>query len=400
MRIESNGLLALPPPLRGWVAISNDPDGTTMREWQQLHELVWERLHLPVADSFFLFNHSERYPDQVCVARHPEILAAHAHDTMHTWGDFCDTRSYLFTRADGERGLELLREHGLRPRVWVDHANFTGNLLHNATVPAQPTLADYSGRPCENFTYTLDLVQEAGVRYVWNGKLIRFVGQDRSLGRYEWYAHPSSPARHPRLWAAADVVGGPLWRRIRAEAFDYDADANRQYYPHRFADGRTLHCFRRFGEWKSAHIDGLAGSLDATRLDRLAGVGGTMIVYTHLGKRAAARAALDPHVPASTVSALEGLAARQREGEIMVSPVSRLLDYLVLRDHAVYANGRLDFRADGIRFTELDTEDLSGLEFGVGAAIGGASVQVSCEGRAVAVETERFADGSGRILIV
>src|SRR5262245_28720540 len=124
MRTMPNGLLSLPPPYRCWVAISNDPDGTTMREWEQLHELLWQKLALPIADSFFLFNYSERYPDQVSVDEHPQILAAHPHDTMHTWGDFCDTSKKAFSRRDAERGVELLRRHEAKPKVWVDHASF------------------------------------------------------------------------------------------------------------------------------------------------------------------------------------------------------------------------------------------------------------------------------------
>jgi hypothetical protein len=400
MRTEPNGLSALPPPYRGWVAISNDPDGTTMREWDALHELLWQRLALPIADSFFLFNYSERYPDQVCIEHDPEILAAHPHDTMHTWGDFCDTRSRLFTRDDAARGLEMLRRHGARPLVWTDHANFAGNLLHNAVVPAQPVLEDHSGRPCENFAYSLDLIEAAGVRYVWNGRLTRRVGQDRPLGRREWYAHEASPARHPRLWAAADLLAAPFWRRVRAQAFDYDADANRQYFARRFPDGRSLHCFRRFGEWRYANIDGLARSLDAERLDRLAQVEGTMIVYTHLGKRAAGRGAQSQHVPPPTVAALQGLAARLREGQLLVSSVSRLLDYLVLRDSAVCdAAGVVDFKADGVRFKSLSPADLSGFEFGLAPAQADRAGDVRCEGVPLEVVTERFDDGACRVRI-
>ena len=162
MRNERNGLLRFPPPYRCWLAISNDPDGTTWPQWEQLHSLIWEKLKLPISDSFFLYNVSERYPDQVSVDKYPEILSAHPHDTMHTWGDFCDTRLRIFTRDDAEHGLELMREHGLRPLVWTDHASFAGNLLHNAVVRAQPILEDRSGRSCENFNYSLDLIEQAG----------------------------------------------------------------------------------------------------------------------------------------------------------------------------------------------------------------------------------------------
>jgi hypothetical protein len=384
------GLLAFPPPFRAWVAISNDPDGTTMREWEQVHRLLWEDLRLPLADSFFLFNHSERYPDQVCVERNPEILGAHDHDTMHTWGDYCDTRSHLFTRDDAERGLALLREHRLTPRVWTDHASFAGNLLHNASVPAEPVLRDRAGRDCENFAYTLDLIQDAGVRYVWDGALTRFVGQDRPLGRREWYAAPSSPSKHPRLWSVADVLAGPLWRAVDARAFDYDAGGNTQYARHRFADGRELYRFRRYGYWQLADIDALGRLLDGSTLTELVRRGGTMVVYTHLGKASRTEPSRGAHVPPHTETALRDLTARYRDGEVAVSSVSRLLDYLVLRDSCELRAGRVDFRADGVRFKELTAADLRGFELGLTGDAG--SIEVTCEGLHVAADVSSRGD--------
>jgi hypothetical protein len=391
-RRDGLGLLALPPPYRCWVAISNDPDATTMREWEAVHRLVWEELALPIADSVFLFNHSARYPDQVCVERHPEILAAHPHDTLHTWGDFCETTTHVFTRDDAVRGLALLREHGLAPRVWVDHANFAGNLLHNAVYAAAPTFSDASGHESANLVYTLDLIAEAGVRYVWDGTLTRVVGQDRPLGRREWYARTKGDAL---LWAAADVLGRPLWRRVAAQKFDYDPAGNRPWRTHRFPDGRSLYAFRRYGRWALAEIDGLGSLLAPEAVDELSRVSGTMIAYTHLGKRPADRASDPHHVPPRTADALRDLARRHREGEVMVSSVSRLLDYLVLRDHAVVADGRLDLRPDGLRFTEVGPAALAGLEFGLAGRTG--RLEVRAEGVPIAADVRAVGDDVWRV---
>ena len=392
MRTERNGLLQFPSPYRCWLAISNDPDGTTRPAWEQLHSLIWDRLELPISDSFFLYNVSERYPDQVSVDAYPDIISAHPHDTMHTWGDFCDARQREFGRDDAEKGLRLMREHGMRPLVWIDHSNFAGNLLHNPVVPAQPILEDRSGRSCENFTYSLDLIEQAGVRYLWDGDLTRIVGQDRHVGRREWYTQPGTPSQHPRLWAAMDIVGRPIWRRVHAGAFDYDARANDQYAIQSFPDGRTLYRFRRFGEWSHANIDGLARSIDGERLDELARMGGTMIVYTHLGKHAGGLETPEAHIPAATAAALEGLAARYRDGTVMVSGVARMLDYLVLRDAAVFEQGCVDFRADGIRFDKLLPADLSGFAFGV--ASGDSKLPVRCEGIPIQATIERSESGT------
>ena len=138
-------LLAYPPPYRSWLTLSNDPDCTTWERWQELHELIWERLALPFADSFFLECVNDAIPGQVTVAEHPEILTAHPHDTMHTWGDYTMSKSHLFHRGEAEAGLALLRAQGAAPRIWTDHSNFSGNILHRGESGAIPRIEDASG---------------------------------------------------------------------------------------------------------------------------------------------------------------------------------------------------------------------------------------------------------------
>jgi hypothetical protein len=393
--VAGGRLLPIPPPYSCWVALSNDPDGTTMWEWECVHRLVWEDLRLPFADSFFLFSYNERYPDQVCVERNPDILAAHPHDTMHTWGDFCETSARVFTRADARAGLELLRSHGATPRVWVDHATFHGNLLHRPPAPAQPTLRDASGHAHENLAYSLDLIEQAGVRYVWDGSLTSVVGQDRPLRRRDWYAARYPRRRWPRLVAAADLLGKPLWRAVDARAFDYDASLNSQYREHCFGDGRTFYAFRRHGRWELADIDGLARIIEAPAIAALARTRGTMVVYTHLGKRNGDRSRDGRHVPRETEAALRGLAAMHRDGVVMLSSVSRLLDYLVVRDSCIVAKSAIDFRADGVRFRRLTPSDLVGSSFGFRGD--GARLDVTCEGAALPCDTSQVAEGTWRI---
>ncbi len=387
-------LLPIPPPYRAWLTISNDPDLTKLDAWRELHSVIWEELQLPFADTFFVTSYNESFPDQVNLRDHPEIVAAHPHDTMHTWGDFLQNRSHRFSRDDAVDALRMLRQMDLQPRVWTDHSNFTGNLIHRARVRVQPELVDSSGHTYENFEYTADLIWKAGVRFIWDGEVTRHVGQDRRLTRREWYSARSSGAWKGMLWSWADMIGRPLWGRLRAGAFDYQADGNRQYFSRRLDDSQVFYAFRRFGSWRDADIDGLAARLCARTLDRLVEVGGTCVLYTHLGKKHASRRDSRDHIPPPTRHALEDLAARHRSGNIMISGTARLLEYLTLRDHAVVGDG-IDFRADGIRFESLAPSDLAGHTFGV--ITRNPDFQIFCEGLPVRCERTRIADRTYRL---
>lgn len=389
-------LLAYPPPYRSWLALSNDPDCTTWERWQELHEVIWQRLALPFADSFFLFSYNDAIPGQVTVAEYPEILAAHPHDTMHTWGDYTMSRSRLFHRGEAEAGLALLREQGAVPRIWTDHSNFSGNILHRGENGALPRIEDASGHVYDNYVYTLDLVARAGVRYLWDGQGSQILGQDREISRRGWYAPFHGEGMKGRVVALADAFLRPLANRLRSTLFTYGAEKNRQYYSHTFPDEQTFYLFRRYTHWEKADIDGFGEVIAPPVIERLIENQGSCVVYTHLGKQRAERPACPTHIPPATILALEHVAARYAEQRLMVSSTSRLLDYLVLRDHAFVHEGRLDFRADGIRFAELTKADLAGMEFGLRSSVG-LPTTVTCAGAEVTHEFEEIAPGCHRL---
>ena len=72
------------------------------------------------------------------------ILPAHPHDTMHTWGDFMFGREKSFDRADAETHLGILQRLGTKPRVWVDHSMFIGNMIHFHRYGSMPRFTDAS----------------------------------------------------------------------------------------------------------------------------------------------------------------------------------------------------------------------------------------------------------------
>jgi hypothetical protein len=371
-------LLKYPPPYRAWLTLCSDPDSTTIEAWRELDELLWQKLKLPFGDSFFLVSHNISEPEQVSVERFPAIIAAHPHDTMHTWGDYEQAPGVSFTRADAERGRETMSELGIQPLIWTDHSAFVGNILHNPRRPPAPQFSDASGYTIENFDYTLDLIHDAGVRYLWDGTISSVVGQDRAVSRPEWYGYRKLSDLIPVARALLDRLGKPLWNLVGATRFTYTPEGNRQYRRMAFEGGLAFYVFHRFGTWGQADIDGLGELLSADNMDRLVRARGTSIVYTHLGKRLASRRDDKTHIPPATVKAFEGLAKRFEAGEIMLSSTSELLDYLVIRDHVTIKGRTLQFRSDGLRFKDLNAQDLSKYSWGIQGNT--ADLIVECDG--------------------
>lgn len=393
-------LLAYPYPYRSWLAVSNDPDNTRITDWQELHRVIWEELRLPFGDSFFICNYNENFPEQVNLVDHPQILCAHSHDTMHTWGDYTWSTKHRFSRKDGQLGLERLKELGVSPFIWTDHSSFSGNLLHMSSISTSPIITDTAGHKYTNFEYTLDLIRQAGVRYIWDGSVVvGILGQDRPISRDEWYSYALISSRRwkQKVLALMDVTMKPLWDKVGATAFSYAPDKNRQYYRKTFADSQTFYCFTRYGQWGLANIDGLGEMVAPEEIDRLIDLGGTAIIYTHLGKRRACRIDDDKHIPPYTLNALRHLAIRYSERKIMLSPTSSLLDYLVLRDHAKVNGRHIDFRSDGITFKSLEVDDLDGFEFGIYSSKEG-SIKITCNGSEVKHTIVAMGNGFFRLL--
>ena len=204
---QSVAILAYPPPYQAWFTISNDPDHTSYDRWQQLHQLIWEELQLPLADSFFITNYNQ-LSEQASLKANPDMAQAHAYDTMHTWGDYMFAQEKNFTRDDAEAGKALLKEQNISPLIWTDHAKFAGNMRHNNILGSVKTIRDTAGYEYANQYYSLDYVYDIGVRYVWDGELTPIVGQDRILNKKDWYRYYSESERAAKIGHfSTDVLG-------------------------------------------------------------------------------------------------------------------------------------------------------------------------------------------------
>lgn len=370
-----------PHPYKAWLTMANDPDNTTISAWDELHRFIWEELGLPFGDSLFVHSYNQNLPEQVNLFNHPHIASAHYHDIIHTWGDYMHARKRGFDREDAYDAVKLLDQANVKPSVWIDHASFAGNMMHGTNKGAVNELKDSSGVTYQNFVYTLDIAKELGIRYVWNGEVTKVAGQDRKTDFSD-----------ECLLSEGNLVKGLLRYingRVRIPGLQQRITDNRQYYPRKFPDGSQLYCFRRYGTWADADIDGLANVISTDKIDKLIRLGGTAVVYSHLGKRHSSGTQRESHIPVKTRDCLKHLAERFHHREIMISPTSKLLDYLVLRDHIVLQGSQVDFNADGIRFSELSPTELTGMTF----SFSGQPDSVRVNGISVDVPIEAVGNG-------
>lgn len=362
-------ILKYPYPFKAWISISNDPDNTDIAAWRELNTFLFDEMKLPWANAVFPFSFNQNLPTQVNLSDYPEI-AQQPTDTLHTWGDFVHAGSYGFSRNDAEAALGLLSKFDIKPKVWVDHSRFTGNLIHNKGWGATPQSVDSSGVSYKVFEYTLDLVWKAGIRYIWDGTVSSFVGQDRSLKLAEVLAPYSWPGKVKFVFNNSKS----LFRLIKGIQ-----DNNALYRKHQFPDGRMFYIFSRFGSWLKADIDGLAEIISAEVINELIDNEGAIIVYTHLGKKNGKRfdTVQSHHIPEETKACIRNIKSKMDAQVLKFSSVSYLLDYLVVRDHIQVKGNQINFVPDGIRFQSLNEVTLAGHAFSLRSDLKGLEVRVN-----------------------
>lgn len=336
--------------------MANDPDNTLIEDWRELHAFIWEELKLPFGDSLFISSVNQNLPDQVNLTDNPEIGKAHLHDIIHTWGDYMHGRKRGFDREDAIEGAQMLREAGIHPKVWIDHASFVGNMIHGTNKGALHELKDSSGHVYQNFVYSLDIARELGIRYVWNGEVTSVVGQDREMKFDDHVKQSGGSSLKASIKSGLQQLG---------TSSVYQAPDNTQYYKRKFEDGSFMYCFRRYGTWQDADIDGLHNLINPEKIEELINAEGTAVVYSHLGKRHSKESDRTNHIPDTTRADLRNLKEKYEAKEIMVSSVSKMLDFLVLRDNIQVdsKNSKINLVADGVSFEELSSNSLSGFSF-------------------------------------
>lgn len=346
-------VLKYPYPYKAWLSISNDPDNTNWATWNELNEYIFQDLKLDWANSIFPFSFNQNLPDQVNLFDYPDI-AKQPIDTIHTWGDFVHAKQKGFCREDAKSAIALLDKYAIKPLVWVDHSRFTGNLIHNSDWGAKPKQVDSSGLSYTVHEYTLDLIRKYGVRYIWDGKLTYTKGQDRPV-KWKDILEPYS-IKGKFLYLLInflDVITGKHLLKLD----------NQLLTQKKFPDGNMFYTFKRYGLWDRADINGLAEVISVKNIDQLLKKTGAMVVYTHLGKRSASDSR-DKHIPEPTKRCFLYIKKKIKSKELLFSSVSKLLDYIVLRDGiTIQDNDTIVFNADGIRYESLSVRDLNNFSF-------------------------------------
>ncbi|MBU3676749.1 MAG: hypothetical protein FGM54_06160 [Chitinophagaceae bacterium] len=353
-------IVPYPFPYKAWFTLASDPDFTFIDDWHELHNFIWKELELPLANSLFVKSVNANLPKQVNLVEFPEITQQ-PHDTIHTWGDYMHARKNAFDREDAVEAMQILKEHGIHPKVWIDHAKFSGNLLHNAQGGSIRETMDMSGHTYQNFVYTLDLIYALGIRYVWNGSLTGIIGQNRKLKATEYFNSVyASPLKAQLKWLMHTLLPKGLHKKLKA-----GVPNNQLMRAHTFPDGNTLYIFERYGKWKEADIYGLGNIITPQIIDTLQRNGGTMIAYTHLGKRIPGTEKEKQHIPEKTRLAFRHIQTCYEQKNLMVSSVSELLDYCVIRDHIKIntSEAEIQFHADGIRYSSIGINELKGKRF-------------------------------------
>lgn len=333
--MNSIKILPIPFPFKAMLSISNDPDNTTIEAWHELNEFIFNELKLDWANTVFPINKNLNLPNQVSLESHPQI-ASQPTDTLHTWGDFVHSGNHGFTRDDAETAIRLLENNRISPKIWVDHSRFLGNLLHGkTTLGGKQFHTDASGVKYKNFEYTADLIHSIGIRYLWDGDITQIIGQDRKLSLLNF------------------SIKQLIKRKYTKE--------NEILTPIEF-EGFRFYKFKRYGEWKYADILGFSKVINIDYLDTLVKKGGISFIYTHLGKRNP-KQTNENHIPVETKNALINISNLVKEKQILFAPISRILDYVILRDNIKIEKETVNFKPDGIRYTNLSESDLLGHSF-------------------------------------
>lgn len=370
-----------PFPYRAALAVSNDCDSCSIEIFEDWHGFVngtgatpyGDGLGLEVGDSFWVFaGRSFGLPLYTGFADgsltpwpHAERIAELGRmgwfDTLHCFGnwnqDYKSVRHDLGTRAEIERGLQLMQEKGLKPFVFVNHSWSPSNIAGPWGFYQK---LDDPNHPMHAF----DLMQDFGFRYYWPDYAMEMA----KFGDQLEFADDEELRK-----AIADYKNWKLiYRRKedrRDEILDFameDVDKralflamfNRTLVRMRALDGSPLTVFKRYrGAW-AADESSFGKQASRDNLDGLEARQGAVVLYQHFGvtRRTAdgsKKRSLHPVLGELSVQAWRDIAERHAKGNLFLTTTGRLLDYLNLAE-------KLDFTVD--KSSERWTITLSSLE--------------------------------------
>ncbi|MDM7926268.1 MAG: hypothetical protein QUS35_09660 [bacterium] len=397
-------LRKFPYPYRAALSVCSDIDNTeTPEEFLAIqeflntdHETAFGRgVGLEIGNSFYLFDRPGRNefswfsdrPEDRRIIR--DFIRAGIIDCLHSYGEGCTTR------VQAVDALRALERDGCRVPVWINHSDARSNLSKWFPTNRGDRIGDAA--------YHADLTIPYSVRYISCGSSTSIIGQDAPVS---WRSY-LSPGRN-RCPKSLRNAGKSFLKRVLSRF----GLCGTRYFLHRdnaligvrrLEDGRRVYEFMRFdvhpdGIGYGANSRGLSDNISEAVLRRLVEVGGTGIVYTHLGKNGEGA----PWVAPETAVALRNLSAHSKEGRILVTTTSKLLNYVTVRNAIRWSfdedSAGIAIRIHGIRDPllgemEADSVSLQGITFHVPD---GKPVRVLVKGEAVRNLRMNPADESGR----
>lgn len=324
---ETITLRDFPYPYKAGLAISNNIKGTDSREeFVAVQKYLcteqttpWGRgLGLEVGNSFCFYDFSGKSNfivfdttdslNEETAALLTEFIESGYIDAMNTYGNFGQGE---FNPIYAEKALIFMHEHGLSIPIWINNTN--PNDRQNLG-----RMVNQSGDNPEHLYYHAYLLPDFGIRYIELGGYTNVVGQEAASNINRWFKK-----------AYEFVIS--VWHSTRAKRLDLDWN-NRLINPYHLDDNQRFLRFRRFinirghAPFKELDVSHTALQLESQILNRLTEMGGYTIVCTCLGSNDA----YSEWIPESVRKALRGLANRFRGGQILVTTISRLLDYYIV----------------------------------------------------------------------
>jgi len=384
-------LLAAPYPFRCMLAICSDLDETESPEvfFNTMEFLNTTRqtkfgygVGLETGNSMYFYMSDDQFAywntDDANRARVRTLMQSGHIDCFHSFGDLANKRSEV------EATLNHLDFHGCNMRTWIDHAvapsNFGGDIMGGL------------GDVMSSEIYHADITLAFGVEYVWIGRVTSMHGQDAPISFSGiWSATTPAKSIETLCKEVAKVAVG----RLGSQKYSFHTD-NRLIRAASLRDGQHVTEFMRSnphpdGVSAGDNSHGLGRALSSTFLDNLSDRQGKAIVYTHLGKKIDRKQGFGR----GTRAAIEKLSDRQRQGQVLVTTTTRLLDFTKMLQMANWITRQVDDICEISVDFEGTTQQIAGLAFEVDPSI---RYSLVVDGKSV--NTVRYKNGSnGRDVI-
>ncbi|MDM8543269.1 hypothetical protein QUF90_19510 [Desulfococcaceae bacterium HSG9] len=332
-------LRPFPFPFRAGVAICSDIDFCDKRTFIAVHRYLNTEnygLGLPVADSFFGLG---REPDQLAFfekngatpSKNAEFIRQAINDglidSLHAWGDFNKVPpNPTILRNMAENLTKDLIAHDLKIKIWINH----GDPFNYQNISAR-LWPEYKGDDPELDYYTVDLLKELGVNFIWRSELTPWPlsGNLKISSPYIW----------PRLALneLKNAIKIILQKKTRIRTASQITELA---LPVSLKDGSQCFAFTRFNQYPGGvwafdpNRHTLRYSLNDHSLDTVIKQEGYIVLYTHLGLPFNVQK--EHPFPPEDRDALTKLADHYHSGRIWVAPTVDLLTYWLIHKYLIW----------------------------------------------------------------